>query len=239
MRSFLLLFTSLFLTRIGVSFKISSFSFPTLQSKPPYVAPAPVEKVLREPVLKLRHAKSGSEITLVGVSHGTAASARLVNETMTKEKPDAVIVELCEDRILSICLESKVAPIYNRTLNNLYIEKSKQLEEKLRKQEEVGIKRGLLQRTMSTFKFAQSQGLFGGIFVIMGLIISAIQKATRDANSSDEFVTSMLLANEQRIPVVLGDAPQNDTLKSIQEIFTIDTLNPRNVVEGTLSLVGY
>ena len=42
----------------------------------------------------------------------------------------------------------------------------------------------------------------------------------------------MTLANEMKIPVILGDAPQNDTLKSIQELFTIDTLNPRNVIEG-------
>ena len=49
-----------------------------------------------------------------GVSHGSAASARLVSEQMNAINPDAVIVELCEDRILSISLESKIEPVYNR-----------------------------------------------------------------------------------------------------------------------------
>merc|ERR1712146_503678 len=69
-----------------------------------------------------------------------------------------------------------------------------------------------------------------------GLMISALQKATRDPDMNDEFVTSMKLANEMKIPVILGDAPQNDTLKSIQELFTINTLNPKNIIEGAVSL---
>ena len=50
---------------------------------------------------------------------------------MLAKKPNAVIVELCEDRILSISLESKIEPKYNNTLNKIYKQKSKQLEDKL------------------------------------------------------------------------------------------------------------
>lgn len=196
----------------------------------------PVSKIDKEPILTLQHASSGSKVTLIGVSHGSAASANLVSEQMKSIKPDAVIVELCEDRILSISLESKIEPIYNRTLNSMYKMKQKQIEDKRSREESEGQKRGILQRTISTFRFAQTQGLFGGVVLIMGLMISALQKATRDASLSDEFVTSMTLANEMKIPVILGDAPQNDTLKSIQALFTIDTLNPRNVIEGAASL---
>ena len=89
----------------------------------------------------------------------------------------------------------------------------------------------------STLKFASSQGIFGGVFVILGLMISALQKFTREANSSDEFVTSMKIANQMKIPVILGDAPQNDTLKSIQKIFTFETFNPKSVYDGSVSLV--
>ena len=171
-----------------------------------------------------------------GVSHGSAASAKLVSEQIKSIKPDAVIVELCEDRILSISLESKIEPIYNRTLNNLYKMKRKQLEEKRLREEAEGQRKGVIQRAISTFKFAQTQGVFGGVFVLLGLMISALQKATRGANLNDEFVTSMELANELKIPVILADAPQNDTLRSIQQLFTVDTLNPRNVMEGAASL---
>ena len=83
------------------------------------------------------------------------------------------------------------------------------------REEAEGQKRGPLQRAISTIKFAQTQGVFGGVFVLLGLMISALQKATRGANLNDEFVTSMELANEMKIPVILADAPQNDTLKSI------------------------
>ena len=67
--------------------------------------------------------------------------------------------------------------------------------------------------------------------------MAAIQKSSREVDGADEFVTALSIANEQNIPVILGDAPQNSTLRSIQDIFSLDTFNPKSVVEGSLSLV--
>jgi len=196
---------------------------------------APVTKTKGEPVLNLVHPSRGSKITLVGVSHGSAASASLVEQTLNNIKPNAVIVELCEDRLLTISLESKIRPIYNSTLNKIYEKKLVELENKIKLSE--GKSKNIVKSMASTLKFASSQGIFGGVFVILGLMISALQKFTREANSSDEFVTSMKIANQMKIPVILGDAPQNDTLKSIQKIFTFETFNPKSVYDGSVSLV--
>ena len=53
----------------------------------------------------------------------------------------------------------------------------------------------------------------------------------------DEFVTAMIEAEKLDIPVILGDAPQNDTLRNIKSIVSPDILNPKKILEGSLFLV--
>ena len=60
-----------------------------------------------------------------------------------------------------------------------------------------------------------------------------------DTTGNDEFVTAMIEAEKYNIPVRLGDAPQNDTLKSIKGIVSPEIFNPKRVAEGTLFLVRY
>ena len=53
----------------------------------------------------------------------------------------------------------------------------------------------------------------------------------------DEFVTAMIEAEKYDIPVRLGDAPQNDTLRNIKGIASMEIFNPRKILEGSLFLV--
>eukprot|EP00607_Mallomonas_marina_P004587 CAMPEP_0182425948 /NCGR_PEP_ID=MMETSP1167-20130531/12436_1 /TAXON_ID=2988 /ORGANISM="Mallomonas Sp, Strain CCMP3275" /LENGTH=274 /DNA_ID=CAMNT_0024607051 /DNA_START=616 /DNA_END=1440 /DNA_ORIENTATION=+ len=56
------------------------------------------------------------------------------------------------------------------------------------------------------------------------------------ATNDDEFTTAIRVADELKIPVRLGDAPQNDTLKSIRKIVSIETVTPPLILAGTQSL---
>lgn len=49
----------------------------------------------------------------------------------------------------------------------------------------------------------------------------------------------MIEAEKYNIPVRLGDAPQNDTLRSIKGIVSPEIFNPKRVAEGALFLVRY
>lgn len=50
-------------------------------------------------------------------------------------------------------------------------------------------------------------------------------------------MTAMIEAEKLDIPVILGDAPQNDTLRNIKSIVSVDIFNPKKIIEGTLFLV--
>ena len=54
---------------------------------------------------------------------------------------------------------------------------------------------------------------------------------------NDEFVTAMIEAEKRDIPVRLGDAPQNDTLKSIKGIISPKIFDVKEISEGALFLV--
>lgn len=54
---------------------------------------------------------------------------------------------------------------------------------------------------------------------------------------NDEFVTAMIEAEKRDIPVRLGDAPQNDTLKSIKGIISPKIFDVKEIAEGSLFLV--
>ena len=43
-------------------------------------------------------------------------------------------------------------------------------------------------------------------------------------------------AEQLNIPVILGDAPQNDTLNSIKQVLSPELIDPSSVMEGALFL---
>lgn len=90
---------------------------------------------------------------------------------------------------------------------------------------------------ITAFNFARGQGPIAGLFVILGLFVSCVQKLTRAKTVDDEFVTAMRLASERNIPVRLGDAAQNDTLNSIKQIVSMDTFNFQQIWEGSQLLL--
>ena len=85
-----------------------------------------VRKLDEKPILTLIEPYSNSRIHLIGVSHGSEASAMLVNDKIKSISPSVVILELCDERYFSICLERKMKPnINNDTIIELYNNKLK------------------------------------------------------------------------------------------------------------------
>jgi len=195
----------------GIGGKKSIFKFDWFSPNKPKSGAMPVSKTSGEPVLTVIHpltgnekntpplsphltllilpttfektfsTPAGSKVTLIGVSHGSAASSALVESVLRDVKPDAVVVELCEDRLMSISVEAKIKPVYNATLNRMYSERLREVEEK-RKQLEASGNNKALYNALNTARFVKKQGLFGGVFVMLGLLISYVQKTTRDVN---------------------------------------------------------
>jgi len=148
---------------------------------------------------------------------------------MNNKKPDAVIVELCQERFIAISLDAQILPRTNVTLIEMYEKQKLQLLKKYAKEMELSPddtekfllspvlirpKRNFVQQIISAFRFAKSQGMLGGLFVLLGLSVGSLQKLTNDPGG-DEFVTAMRIAEEQNIPVLLGDAPQNQVSRYI------------------------
>lgn len=52
----------------------------------------------------------------------------------------------------------------------------------------------------------------------------------------DEFTTAIWTAKEYQIPIRLGDASQNDTLKNIKNIFSNELLDPIETFESARGL---
>ena len=165
---------------------------------------------------------------LVGVSHGSKASAELVQRTIRETSPAAVILELCEERYLSVSLEAQLRP-RNATIASMY----DTIVNQLRLAAERDNSNALplfsamtpFDQLMGALRFARAQGFVGGAFVLLSLLIRRIQRATR-SSGDDEFVTAMREAEALRIPILLADASQNETLLSISRVISTEALNP-------------
>jgi hypothetical protein len=183
-----------------------------------------------EPVLTVVDPKSSSRIHLVGVSHGSESSARLVSEVISEINPKAVVVELCDDRWMSLSLEYDIVPRQNRTALEYFKAKKPELEARR-------AQGSLFESANSLGSFLGKQGPVGGVFLLLGIFVGAVQRLSRTAQSGDEFVTAMRMAEQANIPIVLGDAPQNDTLASIKKVFSPATIDPLEARQGAESLL--
>jgi len=181
-------------------------------------------------VLKVREPKSGCLVHLVGVAHGSSASATLVEEVIEAVRPANVVVELCVERFLSISLESRIRPRGNETMSLWFDEKVKLLENEDK-----------VKRWVNMVNFVRAQGAVAGLFVLMGLSVTALQKAARLGTAekkSDEFVTAMKVAERLAIPLSLGDAPQTETLNAVRRgVFSRELIEPQSVSEGAQLLL--
>ncbi len=101
-------------------------------------------------------------VHLIGVSHGSPASAALVKQTIERVKPNAIVLELCDDRYLSISLDAKLKPLFsgNKTLPEIYEKKLRRLVEMEKNSKGIYLKANL--------NFMKSQGLLVGTFIGMG-----------------------------------------------------------------------
>jgi pheromone shutdown protein TraB len=149
-----------------------------------------------------------------------------------------VVLELCDERFLSVSLEAQIKPRVNATLMATYDTKMTQALSEARKRNSTSLPFANLtlpEQLFSALRFASGQGVIGGAFVMLGLFIGGFQRATR-VSSGDEFVTAMREAETLNVPVLLADAPQSDTLNSIRRVASIDAVNPLRVAEGCQSL---
>lgn len=134
------------------------------------------------PVLVVQDPVSKANIYLVGVSHNSAASADLVSRTIREVKPSATVLELCEDRFVSISLEARIPPRFNQTLTNIYDTKRAQLDEVEAKYKEIeGSANNAWRKFSSIVSFASSQGPIGGVFVFFGIVVGNLQKLARQS----------------------------------------------------------
>jgi pheromone shutdown protein TraB len=197
----------------------------------------PVVRKARQPVLTVVEPVSRARVHLVGVSHGSRASAALVSDTMRLLKPSAVILELCEERFLSVSMEAQLRPRGNATLTGMYDEKMGQARVAAIKanSSEPFIVLSPVEQVIGALRFASGQGLVGGAFAILGLLVGSFQRLTR-ASSGDEFVTAIREAQTSDIPVLLADAAQNDTLQSVRRVVSVEAINPVEVIAGVQSL---
>ena len=115
------------------------------------------------PVLKVVDRESNCTVHLVGVSHGSPASSELVSRVMQEVNPDSVVVELCEDRFVSISLDAAIRPRMNSTLESIYDEKTQIIKEMKGKKNlaltDANGEIPMLTRMRSAWQFAKQQGL--------------------------------------------------------------------------------
>ena len=191
----------------------------------------------RKPVLTVVEPFSGNNIHLVGVSHGSVVSAQLVKDVIGDISPAAVVLELCDDRFWSISLDSKIRPRGNATLAEAFDNKITLIEEQQQKETTFNANFPIIGAFSQTLKFASNLGFVGGMFVLLGIFVSNLQRMARSNTGGDEFVTAMLEAERLNIPVRLGDAPQNDTLDSIRHgVISKEAFSPSEIAQGTLFL---
>ena len=143
----------------------------------------PVTKSFKRPLLVVVDPLTKSRIHLVGVSHGSASSANLVQEVMSEiPNPAAVVLELCLDRYFSISLDSKIRPRDNESLAMLFDVKLGEIADAEAKKKASFKGLGLVtafSQLKNTLRFVSGQGLIGGTFVLLGLFVSDLQRMTR------------------------------------------------------------
>ena len=74
------------------------------------VSRSSIIKTTGKPVLRVVDPNSNAIVHIVGVSHGSPISAELVQSTISIVKPDVIVLELCEDRYISMSLDNKIVP---------------------------------------------------------------------------------------------------------------------------------
>lgn len=198
---------------------------------PPDLLSSKPTTVENGPLLTVMYPETNTKVILVGVSHGSEASASLVTDVLKGKKPKAVVLELCEERFLTISVGAAVPPQGNPMWIQKYNEMNVDMQERLKKH----AAKNPAEKLLAVLKFAKDQGLIGGLFVMMGVAVGSMQKLISAAHD-DEFTTAIRVAKNLSIPIRLGDAPQNDTLKSLKNIASLDTINPSRVLEGSRGL---
>jgi hypothetical protein len=190
-----------------------------------------IKKEMKKPILKVIDNKTQAKITLIGVSHGSKGSASLVKDVINDIEPACIVLELCEDRYLSISISSSIeVPKENITIYNKYNEYMEKM-----KLSDINKNNNAIQRLISDLIkigiYVKSQGVIGGFFLIIGLFFSSFQRINQTA---DEFATAMIEAGNRQIPIRLGDASQNDTMNSMKKILDVDTFNPKRIYNDSI-----
>ena len=152
----------------------------------------PVTKSFKRPLLVVVDPLTKSRIHLVGVSHGSASSANLVQEVMSEiPNPAAVVLELCLDRFFSISLDSKIRPRDNENLAVLFDAKLGEIADAEAKKKASFKGLGLVtafSQFKNTLRFVSGQGFIGGTFVLLGLFVSDLQRMTRSNTGTLSFI---------------------------------------------------
>ena len=139
----------------------------------------PVVKSLKRPVLTVIDPATRSRIHLVGVCHGSASSARLVEEIFEEINPAAVVLELCDDRFYSISLEAKIRPRGNETQGQIFDDEMGKIEIEEAEAMKINGLMGAFSQLNNVFGFAAQQGLVGGGFVLLSLCVNNLQRLFR------------------------------------------------------------
>ena len=160
----------------------------------------PITKIDKKPVLQVNDPLTSSDIYLVGVSHGSPSSAMLVKDTITSLKPSAVVLELCPDRYISICIEANIIPRDNQTLIDKYYDTVRKIKARDDLQQTQSLKYNQpISKFLSTLQFISSQGLVAGFFVLISFLGTGSQLLTSNGTQSeDEFVTAIRTAQVRR-----------------------------------------
>lgn len=139
----------------------------------------PVVKSLKRPVLTVIDPTTRSRIHLVGVSHGSASSARLVEEIFDEINPAAVVLELCDDRFYTISLAAKIRPRGNETQARIFDDEMEIIKKEEAKALEMNGLMGAFAQLNSVVGFVAQQGLVGGSFVLLSLCVNNLQRLFR------------------------------------------------------------
>ena len=139
----------------------------------------PVYKKNPAPILQVIEPSTQTQITLIGVSHGSPYSSAIVKQTIESIKPDCVILELCEDRFISISLDGSIEPYSNRTwLKRYNLNLNYRNSMTNSKPQQKDILSNSVTKIKSTLKFISSQGALAGFFIVLSFLGTGTQLLT-------------------------------------------------------------